>query len=235
MPNGQFLQTGHATKSFDQCSQIQLLDGATALNVGWWVPFRPLTKGSFQVKGVTTAVVGLYASNNQVMPANGFVVTVGGSATINNIVSISIEDPNLLNGVAKGSYTVQGGDSTAVIAAALATALAATLVTQRKAASSSMGDRNTAGFYQVSVSGSAVTVKSSEPGAVFTVLNAVTVGGTETLTTTQYDSAEGFLVGAIQFTNANGILPFEQCSTWVKAAVTTFTSGTISAIVQASI
>jgi hypothetical protein len=203
-----------------------MLDTINAVNVGWWRPW-PFSKGSMEVTALTTGTIKFYGSNAAVMPANGFKVTVSGSRTAADTPSIKIVSDKLPNGAVIGTYTVIGGDSVNAVAAGLKAALVAAL-----AAVQEFGAIDeqviAAASLQVTVATDTVTVKTIDPDLFFTLVTA-NVGGTEVLTTTQYDSGAGSEVASV---TASGMTQIPSVSQWFKVACTALTTGTPTAIVN---
>lgn len=87
---------------------------------GLWTPLIGAKSASLEINGsMSTLSVQLYGSNVQ-SPLNGYIVTVAGSIQADDVCAITFNSPNLPNATAiTKSYTVLGGDSVTIIAAAL--------------------------------------------------------------------------------------------------------------------
>lgn len=235
-PNGDVLaRYPEAPQQAGNSVQLLLLDTVGAVDVGWWVPWAPFRNGSWEVTGITSATAKLWTSNAASMPGNGYTVTVGGSATLNDHVSITIHSPQLLNGYCIGTYVVQGGDSVNVIAAGLEAALTAALLVQQQQLANSEATAIAASEIVVSVNSAVITIITNNPSVrYFTVTTNVTGAASETLTKAQYDSGLGFNpTGGSVTSNAN--VPFSVPATWIKSSCSAFSSGAVTAIVQGAI
>lgn len=106
-------------------AMLNAVPPAAAPYEGVWMPTRFAKGGSFEL---TTTGTGLTMeadiwATNQAEPTNTYVVTVGGTITANDIASLTFNGQNLPSAGTPAAYTVQGGDTTALVAAGLAAAI----------------------------------------------------------------------------------------------------------------
>jgi len=243
MPNGHILSqyppVPEQATSFGY-KQLLLLDAITANDVGIWVPFAPFSKGSFEVTAPSTftGTVALYASNAAYMPPNALQIAVGGTKTTGDVLTVSIACGDLMGGAITASYTVLAGDTLATIAAGLTTALQTAI----KSASIVFANPNPplvdAAYIEVtnpSAPSDNILVQWQFPLAPITINNSLSTGATETLTVTQIDDGEGFLVPNCSLT-ATGNVVFSQPCRWMKAKCTGYSGVVpITAIVVATL
>lgn len=244
MPSGEYIGLNCFDPNNAQgvvSGQILLLDEVEADTVGWWVPWRPFHRGSFQETGIDgtdqTGVVKLLASNDKVMPANGFIVTVGGSVAADDLVKITLNCDGLYQGVAIAQYTAELGDTVDDVAAGLAAAMIAELLSQTKSGMVPQEVNQTAAFFQVSVDSDEITIISAQPMQLFDL--ALTEDGSITLDATEYDSLAGFEIPGATLTDQEGLVSFDQTATWIKATLSSFSPDSpvvpVSVIVQTSV
>lgn len=246
MPNGQFLRQLPEVPQLAAgvaSAHILLLDNVQANDVGKWVPWSPFSKGSFEIEAVggsMSATIAMRLSNAATMPGNGSTVTVGGSATTGDVLTISLESPDFPNFNISASYTVVADDTLDTIATNLAAALLVALNTV-KAQEFANGDPAqdsyqqawSAASIQVTVSSAVISIFNQIPNFPdVAVLTAVNSGATETLTVAQYDDGSGF---DILTETSPGNTAFINAAAWVKAHCTNYSSGQLSALLVGAI
>ena len=103
-----------------------LLDNAaTATTEGLWMPTGFGKSGSVEIAGsMSTVSVSLLGTNQIAEPLNEFTLTLGGSATATDTVTVELDNPNIAGGKATVTYTVAVSDTLTIIAAALAALIA---------------------------------------------------------------------------------------------------------------
>jgi hypothetical protein len=104
---------------------LRLAQGVTSVPAqGPWLPCSLFKQASADVEGMYSNVTaGVLLADTLGPPLNGYKVTVGGTITVGDVVSITVTSS--VAGVQTVGYTVQSGNTLNQIAAALATALAA--------------------------------------------------------------------------------------------------------------
>lgn len=205
-----------------------LLDGvAVAPYEGVWLPARFAKAGSVELQlGGTglTAEVDIWATNQQDMPSNTYVLTVGGSATATDVLTLTFKNPLLAGGQKAVAYTVPSSPSLNSVAAGIAAAVNADTALQ------AIGVTAAALAAVVTITWPS-TSPSAAPGAPSAPKSASTIalstslsgGATETLTVTL--GTDGTQVASL---SAAGLVsmptapfPFR----WIKARMPTL-SGT---------
>lgn len=106
-----------------------LMEGVTAVAEGLWVPTKYMKNASVEISGsMTTMSLAIVGSNQLPEPPNQVTLTIGGSVTVGDTVTVVVNNKNIpAGGSASVSYTTIGGDTTSTVAAALATRLSASL------------------------------------------------------------------------------------------------------------
>src|ERR1700678_1341296 len=105
--------------------QCTLFDAVSAAIEGLWVPAQFCKSGSVELFGTATGIsVTLIGTNSLGIPLNTWTGTVAGSISAGDVISVKVTNQNIPGGSATVSYTVQAGDTTTTIAAALAALLA---------------------------------------------------------------------------------------------------------------
>lgn len=239
MPNGQILKSSR--DNFSDISkqngvafaQYLLLDDVQAVDVGQWMPWAPFHKGSFELTSIGSFVgtAKLLASNAAVMPGNGVTLTVAGSETTGDTLTVAISHPFF--GTITAHYVVKNTDTTAtLVATGLTAAINAAIRAVVAASINDYIDTSSAGEVSASSLNAVITILANWPITGFVVTTSLSVGATETLTQAQYDSGAGFLVPSCSVTAVGNVI-FDQPAMWIKAAVSAYTSGGITGIVAA--
>src|ERR1700693_4226395 len=157
---------------------------------GLWTPCGPAKIASLEVGGVFSALtMNVFATNGPDMPLNTYTITVGGTVTTSDPLTLNFANPNLPGGTAPAAYTAIGGDTTTTIATGLAAAInASTALKGVQIGATSNGSLVTIQFP------SAVPAPGTSPGAPPpanpTAITA-TVGGSATETLTVGLGADG--------------------------------------------
>lgn len=211
---------------------VQLVQNVTtAPTEGPWLPCRLFKQMGFTAEGTLTGLTAtIWFSNALNCPLNGYTVTIGGTITSGDVVSLTVASS--VAGNVTVSHTVASGDTVGTIAAALATALNANAAL-------------TAAGYQAAQTGAliALTYPSLRPGAAWfgagllsgepstappvnytLVTGAVSGAGTETVTT-GIVSTTGANVLSLSSSSNHAVLATP--ARWVKGKVTALTSGPI--------
>lgn len=238
MPDGQLLsgypdQGQHPNAGAWQ--QILLLDGPSALDVGWWVPWAPYSKGSLDVSGTFSGTVEALVSNAATMPANGYTITIAGTVHENDVIGCTVAYSGSVGGGVHAAYTVLSGDNADNVATGLAAAISAALEAQpvipdtyaQTTQNASIG----ADSIQVIIPSGAlntIQVLTQEPYQSLTVVTNVTgAGATTTAAVTQYDDGSGF---EFVTTTTAGNTVINQPGAWIKGKVSSYSSGSPTAI-----
>jgi hypothetical protein len=213
----------------------QLLSSVTAAPFeGLWTPVGGAKIGSIEANGtISTAEIDIYGTNSPAgFPMNTYTVTVGGSATQNDVVGLTFNNPLLPGGSESVNYTVGATPSLTTVAAGLVAAILAdtALATLGVVAS------NAAGVITItwpsiapetSAGGDQYGTPSSPPMGSATGLTTTLSGGaSETLTVTT--GTDGFLLTKI---TALGFTAITMPVRFIKARLVSLTGGsaTISA------
>jgi hypothetical protein len=152
---------------------------------------------------------------------------------------VDIECDAFLQGAINVLYTVTSGDTTlALITTHLMAAINAAINVQRQQVADTMSV-NLASSIMAAVTGGSdlINIQWQFPLPPLSVTVGVSgPSNTVTLAAAAYDDGEGFAVANCTVT-APGNIPIDICGTWMKAAITAYTSDTggITAIVQTSI
>jgi hypothetical protein len=199
----------------------QLIDGATGVQEGVWIDVRQAKYASVSIEGTFTGLTGnIYGSNLPAMPLNQYGVTVAGTVTTNDVVTLTFTNANLPGGSASVSHTSVGGDTVTTIAAALVAAINASAALQAVGIAAT----NLAGVITVtypSVYPGPLDSPSSPPFSnATTISSGVTGSATETIAVAV--SAIGVSLSA--FTVA-ALIPITTLTRWVKARVTAVSTG----------
>lgn len=243
MPNGDVLrqQPGSAQVDLERATpvvsrQIKLLDAPGAADVGWWTPWAPLHTASVELSGTFSATCQVLLSNAASMPSNGYTITVTGSETTGDTITVNILGPQFQNGALTTVYKVQSGDTTNnLLAASLAAAIQAAI----KAADSIANEQSLgspamlAGAIKVSVSTNVVTIATQQPMPWFNVTTSLSGGATESLAVAQYDDGSGQTVTGLSALSSAGLTQFNAVGSWIKGKVSAYTSGNPTLIVTA--
>ncbi len=102
---------------------LRLVQGAvTAPTQGPWLPCGLFQAASVDIEGSSSTITaGVRLANTLAAPLNGYTVTIGGSVTAGDVVSVSVASS--LAGSVTVSHTVASGDTIGIIAASLASSL----------------------------------------------------------------------------------------------------------------
>lgn len=187
---------------------------------GCWVPMFGAKLVSLELAGsMDTLGVDVYGSNSLGDPGNGYTITVGGSETDGDIVTLNISNPNLPAGVVNVSHTAAGGETVAQVAAALNTAINA------QADLNALGIKSSVLSAVITLSYPSVAAQSgnsnpSQPG----IANPTTVAytkGSNSETVTIAVTTNGTKLGSTLA--AFGLTALTVVPRWVKARLTTLT------------
>lgn len=204
---------------------------------GLWVPVNALSSMSVEVQAPNASGLGvqLFGTNDPTqINVNEYTITIGGTITSTDVVELTFTGSNLSSSVVI-SHTVAGGDSTAIIAAALAASINAN------------PSLNGMGLGIVATAaGSVITLlwpsanqntyspSPSQPAMSndLTIVGAVTGGATETVTVAT--GTEGTAIGA-SITGA-GFSVIIQSMALIKARLTSLTGAgaSVTALLQGS-
>jgi phage tail sheath gpL-like len=167
--------------------------------------------------------VQLLGSNASQEPANLYTVTVGGTVTSTDVLTLTFANPNIVNGTEAVAYTAQGGDTTTTIAAALAAAINADTILNGLGITATSAVAVVTVTYPNGVQPGQEGGSPTEPATqnVTVITGSLSGGATETLAVA--NASVGTNIG-IALT-ALGITPFSILPPprWIKAVVNTFT------------
>lgn len=190
---------------------------------GLWTPVGAAKTSSIEVNqtGTPTFTLGIWGRNTPDLPMNTYTITVGGSATQNDVVTATFANPNLPGGSEAVSYTVGATPTLNSVAAALAALITA------DANLSALGFSATATGAVItvqfpSIAGSLAIGQPADPalGNYTQITTSLSGGATETLTVAV--GADGFSLLSI---NAIGFTAFPMPVNYIKARLTALTGG----------
>lgn len=203
-----------------------LLDAAAVAGTeGLWLPTRFAKTGSIEFAGsMTTMSASILGTNQMGEPLNQYTLTIGGTVTTNDIVTITAANPNAAGGTVAVPYPAIGGDTTTTIATKLTALINANIgMAGLGVTATSAGAVITTSFPSIWPQGNAeVPVYSVFFGNTTTFTGASSGSSTETVTVapvTTIGSAIGSAVTALGIT-ALSILP-----RWMRVRLTTLTGG----------
>jgi hypothetical protein len=221
--------------------QLILLDAQSGgTSPGYWMPWAPFHKGSFEVTGTFVGTVNMLISNAKDQPFNSYELTIGGTVHTGDIITVVVNSFAFLNGKVTVVYTVLSTDTTlAILTTSLIAAIDAAITAQANMVA--LGRSVNLAASQIgAVAGTTTTtinVQWTYPFPPLTVTAAVTgAGATTTIASAPFDDGGGFAVTACTVT-APGNVQFDAIGTWIKADISAYSSDTggITAIVQTSI
>lgn len=209
---------------------LNLLNQSVLNAEGVWVPAGCMAAGTLELTGsMSTVGVDVYGSNAPGAPLNSYVLTIAGSATAADVVSLTFTSP-LLPGGEVASYTVAGGNTATVIA----TALVASIASKARLKALGVTASNLAGVITVNypsvplsdpTNGTTFYNTSTSPGPANTigVTSGVSGSATETVALAGVVAGStkiGTTLAALGLT-ALTPLPFK----WIRARIITLTGG----------
>lgn len=240
MPNGQTFGRlpSELSRDFPGCgsAQLLLLDGLTANSKGQWSQWAPYHKGSLEVSNAPGAAsmvgtVTLYGSNSIQQPSNGFTVTIGGTPAVGNTIQLKFHGAGFLNGELVVNYTVPAGSpTTSTVAAGLATAINAALAQAAIQYTNNLDYQDSALLYAATPASNVINIDWNAPLPP-TTLTASATGGGATATIGEYDDGSGFSIVTAQ--TAVGLTVFDVPCQWIKAVLSGYSAGNLTAIVNA--
>ena len=239
MPNGQVLLSNPEFPLSTEGTavlQLLLLDKEDQVSPGYWMPWAPFHKGSFEVTNTFTGTAKLKTSNAAECPPNIIQLTVGGTPHTGDILRVAIDCSSLYLGQLVATYTVINGDTLDTITAKLITAINAAIALQVNTVNDTQAVNLAASSILVESGGShLINIQYGYPLPPLTVTLSVTgPSHTTTLVGAPYDNGDGFDVANCSLT-APGVVQFDACGTWIKAYVSAISDGEITAIVQGNI
>lgn len=185
-----------------QAAQLDYANGVTApVFQGPWLKTAGLKSLSLEFAGsISTLSATLRGTNSLEPPANAYTVTVGGSATAADVLTLTFKGNLLITAGIAVSYTVVGGDTLTIMAAGLAaainanatlkdlgiiatSAIAVVTINWPSVRPATAGETTSSQTPRALNSISVTSSLSAGPSETLTV--AVASGGTTVLTTTQ--------------------------------------------------
>jgi hypothetical protein len=194
---------------------------------GLWVPFEWVRQATVEVlAGATTPSIDIYATN-QDNPSNSYILTVGGTITTNDVITLVFAPGN--SAPFNVAYTVVAGDTTTTI---LAGHIAAAINANASAQALGIAATSNAAVITVTWPSTAPSVgvaefqQPSSPPQANTLLITYTAGGnTETIARTQ-STTDGTNLTASHLTGAGLVTLTPFPVRWVKARLTALAGGT---------
>lgn len=219
-----------------QSLSAELFDSiSSAPYEGVWIPIHCVKKASVDISGTDSASsVQIVGSNSISAPLNTYTVTVGGTITTNDVVTLRFDAGLIQSGPVNISYTVAGGDSTTSIATALKTAINANAsIIQIGIVASSVGAVLTINWPSISsyVPNSFTPASPTNPTLKNNLALSGSVSGYATETVTVACGTDG---SALQLSTGSsatiGLNYISQLPVrWIKGRLTSVTGGSISA------
>lgn len=210
-----------------------LLDSVQTANFeGIWVPWLFVKQGSLEVSGVmSTLSLQLYGTNS-LSPTNSYTLTIGGSATNMDVVTIAFNFPGLP--AINVPFTVTTGLTNPQIATGVGNAINASATLLAIGVSASVSSNVVTVTWPSSAPLNSIgqfSSTSSSPVALFLNLSS-SVSGSATETVTIAPGVGGSTVGSA--ITALGMTQFTISARYLKIRITTLTGGgaTITAIAQ---
>lgn len=206
-----------------------LLTGTAGVGEGVWVPVRFAKVASLEIEGTFSALsLQLLGSNSQTDPGNQYTVTVGGSATQNDVITLHFANPNLPNGTEDVVYTVPATPSVNSIAAGIAAAInadtnLAALGITALAASAII----TVSYPSAAPPAAAEGASPSQPAFQNNTVITDTLSGGASETIAIANASSGQAVGSA--ITAKGITAIATFPGWIKAQINTFTGSVLTA------
>ncbi len=241
MPNGQVLS--QFPESFPEkagCqinTQIRGLDGVTALDPGIWQPWLPFHKGSFEVTNTgddaMDATVKLVTSNAPYLPFNISRITLTGTPATDDVITVAIACGAFDGGQITITYKVLAGATLDTLTTALTAAINAVLMKAAEAILTNTLDSNLAAGSFIAVGDTdldVVDIKWQWPLPPVTVTASV-VGDTDAAVA-PFDDDSGFEVVDCTLTQP-GVVDFDRAAMWIKSKCSSYSTGTLTAIVVA--
>jgi hypothetical protein len=212
-----------------------LAQGSTAPFEGVWVPVTAVKFASVEVQGTFGGLsIQLIGSNATSDPPNVYTLTVGGTITANDPITLTFTNPNLQGESTEVvSYTVQASDGTSSIAAALAAAIRLDAQLQKLGiTAAAVGAVVTVTYPSTppnwSNDGSSQT---NQPPQNLTIITPA-VGGSATETVAVANASVGGTLGSA--ITATGLTTPSQLTRFIKAQVNTLSGGSAANPVTAN-
>lgn len=209
-----------------------LIDQAVAAGVeGIWIDSGFAKAHSIEMIGSGTIGVDLYGSNAPDMPPNQYAVTIGGSATQNDVISLIFANQNLAGGTRTVAYTVPATPSINGIAAGIATAVNADAALKALGFSASAANAViTISFPSAPLGSSFPPVSPSAPAMSNVTVLTSTLSGGASETVAIVSGTNGTKIGST--INALGLTAISVLPRWLTARLTTLSGG--SAVLSAN-
>lgn len=188
-----------------------------------WMPVSFAKSLSFDLEGsLSTISVQLLGSNSQSDPGNSYSITIGGSATANDVLSLQFQNPNLTGGTETVSVTAAGGETTAQLATALAAAINAdTKLAALQITASVSGSVITVNYPSAAPPNTAEGGSPTAPPNQNTTVITGSVSGSATETITVANASTGASLGSA--ITAKGMTAVTPLPGWIKAQINTLT------------
>jgi hypothetical protein len=213
-----------------------LLDSVTAAGYeGVWVPTKFLKYATVEVEGSFSSLsISLYGTNlDSVGAVNQNVLTIGGSVTASDVITLTFANANLAGGTEAVAYTAHGGDTTTTIATALAAAINADANLKALGfAATSNAAVVTVTFPSIPQSGELLSPSSPGSSNATRITSSVSGSATETIAITA--GSNGTLLGsAITAAGLTSLANYLSLR-YIKARLTTLTgsNASVSAALQ---
>lgn len=204
-----------------------LADAVAAKFDGCWIDAGSIHAASLEITGSFSAVsVDFYGSNDLPPPPNGYTVTVGGSVTAADTLTLTIGNRMLEGGELDVEYVPVDGDTTATIAAALAALITASPALAALEISAAAGAAVLTLSYPSAVPPARWQSPSPtlpQPNNATTVVSAVSGGATETLTVATLTNGTKIATLA-----ALGLTAVTVMSRWIKARISALTGASVT-------
>lgn len=212
-----------------------LMDAAPAKPVeGCWVPLFGAKLATLELSGSMDSLgLDVFGSNALEDPGNSYSITIAGSVTVDDVVSLDITNSNLPAGISV-SHTSVGGDTATTIATALVAAINASSVL----AGLSIRATNALGVITLAFPSFAPQPGAGNPSAPALANNTLVAGsvsGSATETIAIAVGTNGIKIGSTLA--AFGLTALTVVPRWVKARLTTLTGtgANVSARLAASV
>ncbi len=200
---------------------------------GAWVPLVGCLQATLEVTATsgTTFSGSLWGTNNP-DPVNSYAVTVGGTVTAGNVLTLTFSGGVLFSPAAV-SYTVQSSDTTSTIATQLAAAVAASTAVAVADISAQASGAVVTITYPSGVSPTTPSVAPAGNPTMNQSLNAIEVSASSTGATT-LTVANGTSGVSLATLSAGGMSTITMPISFVKLRLASVSGGSVSAFLSAT-
>ena len=200
---------------------------------GAWVPLVGCLQATLEVSASSGATFsgGLWGTNNP-DPVNSYAVTVGGTVTAGDVLTLTFSGGVLFSPAAV-SYTVQSSDTTSTIAAQVVAAVAASTAVAAAGISAQASGSVVTITYPSGISPTTPSVAPAGNPTMNQSLNAIEVSASSTGATT-LTVANGTSGVSLATLSAGGMSTITMPISFVKLRLASVSGGSVSAFLSAT-